>query len=157
MNNKRLHFETNLLINSVKEIPSFVKIMLIWLSFPANIYLFKVRNRRKRCEIRSSGVFIVNLEHSHIFHILHILVFLWLTLNKEILAGFKLHFLHQCNEFRNSPIGSSYSQVMRNFPKFTRSVVNFVCELFIAVLIEDIWKPWWSSFRSKLVGDKATA
>ena len=66
---------------------------LRWKVFPANIYLFKVRNRntRKRSEIcsvltiktperhqlRRSGVFIVNFEHiSHLF-----LVFLLLTLN----------------------------------------------------------------------------
>ena len=66
----------------------------------ANIYLFKVNNRntRKRCEIFSkltiktlerpqrcrSGVFIVNFENiSHLF-----LVFLSLTLNKKMLAGY---------------------------------------------------------------------
>ena len=68
--------------------------------FSANFYLFKVNNRntRKRCEIcskltiktperrywRRSAVFIVNFEHiSHLF-----LVFLTLTWNKKILAGF---------------------------------------------------------------------
>ena len=67
--------------------------------YSANIYLFKVNNRntRKRCEIfskftiktperrqwRRSGVFIVNFENiSHIF-----LVFLLLTLNKQMLVG----------------------------------------------------------------------
>ena len=67
--------------------------------YSANIYLFKVNNRntRKRCEIFSkftiktperrqrlrSGVFIVNFENiSHIF-----LVFLLLTLNKQMLVG----------------------------------------------------------------------
>ena len=66
---------------------------------PANIYLFKVNNKntRRRCEICSkltlktpewrqwhrSGVFIINFEHlSHLF-----LVFLLLTLNKQMLAG----------------------------------------------------------------------
>ena len=66
----------------------------------ANIYLFKVNNRntRKRCEVfskltiktpepsrwRRSGVFIVNFENiSHLF-----LVFLSLTLNKKMLAGY---------------------------------------------------------------------
>ena len=62
---------------------------------PAYIYLFKVNNRntRKKCEIylklttkaperRKSDVFIVNFEHiSHLF-----LVFLLLTLNKQMLA-----------------------------------------------------------------------
>ena len=64
-------------------------------AYQANIYLFKVSNRstRKRCEIfsnltiktperRRSVVFIVNFENiSHLF-----LVFLLLTLNKEMLA-----------------------------------------------------------------------
>ena len=67
--------------------------------FSAKIYLFKVNNRntRKRHEIcsnltlktperrqwRRSGVFIVNFGHiSHLF-----LVFLLLTLNKQMLAG----------------------------------------------------------------------
>ena len=62
--------------------------------YPANIYLFKVKNRntRKRCEVRSKltiktpdrlhsrrpGVFIVNFEH-----ILHLfLMFIFLILNK---------------------------------------------------------------------------
>ena len=64
---------------------------------PANIYLFKVNNKntRKWCEIcskltikrperrRRSGLFIVNFEHiSHLF-----LVFLLLTLKKQMLAG----------------------------------------------------------------------
>ena len=69
--------------------------------FPANICLFKVnrKNTRKRCEIvlkvnkktpelrqwRRSGVLIVSVEHiSHLC-----LVFLLLTLNKRMLAGFK--------------------------------------------------------------------
>ena len=69
--------------------------------FPANICLFKVnrKNTRKRCEIvlkvnkktpelrqwRRSGVLIVSVEHiSHLC-----LVFLLLTLNKQMLAGFK--------------------------------------------------------------------
>ena len=68
--------------------------------FPTYIYLFKVNNRntRKKCEIfskltiktperhqrRRSGVFIVNFENiSHFF-----LVFLLLTLNKQMLDGF---------------------------------------------------------------------
>ena len=68
--------------------------------FPGNIYLFKINNKntRKRCEIcseltiktpewrhwRRSGVFIVNFEL-----ILHLfLVFLLLTWNKLMLAGF---------------------------------------------------------------------
>ena len=67
--------------------------------FPANSYLFKVRNKniRKRCEIclkltiktpgrrhwRFSSVFIVNFEH-----ILHLfLVFLLLTLTKKMFSG----------------------------------------------------------------------
>ena len=66
---------------------------------PANIYLLKVNNRstRKRCEIcskltiklpkrsqwRRFGVFIINSEHiSQLF-----LVFLLLTLKKQMLAG----------------------------------------------------------------------
>ena len=66
---------------------------------PAGIYLFKVNNRNtrtmcetcpklaiktpKRCHWRCSGVFIVNLEQiSHI-----VLVFLLLTLNKQMPAG----------------------------------------------------------------------
>ena len=68
-------------------------------SYPASMYLFKVNNRntRKMCEICAkltmktperlqncrSGVFIVNFEHiSHLF-----LLFLFLTLNKYMLAG----------------------------------------------------------------------
>ena len=71
-------------------------------SFPANMYLFKVkvnsRSTRKRCEIclkitiktpgrdqqRRSGIFVFKFEHtSHLF-----LVFLLLTLNKYMLAGY---------------------------------------------------------------------
>ena len=59
---------------------TFEKQLRKLLHYPANIYLFKVNNRnsRKRCDIRRSGVFIVNFEH-----ILHLfLVFLSLTVNK---------------------------------------------------------------------------
>ena len=68
-------------------------------TYPANIYLFKVNNRntRKRCKISSKlttktserrqwrrfGVFIVNFEHIS----RHFLVFLLLTLNKQLLTG----------------------------------------------------------------------
>ena len=69
-------------------------------NFPASIYFFKVNNldTRKKCEIcsklkikraerrhwRHSGVFIVNFEHiSPLF-----LVFLLLTLNRQILLGY---------------------------------------------------------------------
>ena len=45
--------------------------------YPANIYLFKVNNRNTR-KRTTSGIFIINFEHtSHLF-----LVFLLLTLNK---------------------------------------------------------------------------
>ena len=66
---------------------------------PANISMFKVNKRytRKRCEIcskltiktperrqwRHSGVFVINFEHISQFF----LVYLLLTLNKEMLAG----------------------------------------------------------------------
>ena len=72
-------------------------------AIPANIKLFKVNNKnaRKRCEICSkvtiktperrhwlcSGVFIVTVEHiSHLF-----LVFLWLTLNNQMLVQMCSH------------------------------------------------------------------
>ena len=82
----------------------------LWWAFSTNIYLFKVnsRNTRKRCETRTkltiktperrqwrrswrrSCVFIVNFEHiSHLF-----LVFLLLTLNKQMSAGFSQKKLH---------------------------------------------------------------
>ena len=61
-------------------------------NIPANIYLFKVNNRntKKRCEFYSnsirSAVYIVNFEHiPHLF-----LVFLFLILNKYMLAGIDL-------------------------------------------------------------------
>ena len=70
------------------------KALKLCVTFPANIYLFKVNNRntRKRCEIcskltmkiserryrRHSGIFVVNLEQiSHID-----LMFVLLTVNK---------------------------------------------------------------------------
>ena len=58
-------------------------------NYPANVYLFKAnsRNTIKRCDtcskLTSFGVFIVNFEHiSHLS-----LVFLLLTLSKQMLAG----------------------------------------------------------------------
>ena len=73
-------------------------------TLPAGIYLLKVNNRntRTRCEIcskltiktperrlASSGVFIVNFEHiSHL-----VLVFLLLTLNMQLPAGFNLRVI----------------------------------------------------------------
>ena len=78
--------------------------------YPTNIYLFKVTNKNtgKKCEIcskftiktperlqwRLSGAFIFNLEH-----ILHFfLVFLFSTLNKQMLAGY-------LNSFQATSVG----------------------------------------------------
>ena len=77
-----------------------LKIPNIFRTYPANIYLLKVKNRNtcKRCAIyskltiktperrqrRRSGIFTVNFEH-----ILHLfLVFVLLYLNKYMLAGY---------------------------------------------------------------------
>ena len=97
---------------------AYMKIMffgniLTTIPFTANISLFKVGNRksRKRCEIYSKltiktpkrrhwrrfGVFIVNFEHMSLLF----LVFLLLTLNKEVLVGlFHQYQLHRIS-FKN--------------------------------------------------------
>ena len=85
-----------------RQISYYFVIYNLWGHCPANIYLFKVKNRntRKKCEIflkliiktpeqrrwRRSGVFIVNFENiSHLF-----LLFLLLTLNKQMLARWNI-------------------------------------------------------------------
>ena len=100
--------------------------------FPANIYLLKVcnRNTRKRCEIcskiamktsRRSGVFIVNFKY-----ILHLfLVFLLLTLNKQMLPGLLLSQLplFSLNGVISVP---TWEVVVKGWPWFISDVLNLV-------------------------------
>ena len=84
---------------------------------PANIYLFKVNNRKntkkcellceKRCQWRCSGVFIINFEHiSHLF-----LVFQLLTLNKQMLAVYSCHVSWLQKTWKNCKVFKGYRNV----------------------------------------------
>ena len=116
------------------------------LIFPANNYLFKVNNReaRKKCEICSevtiktpewrhwchSGVFIVNFEHiSYLF-----LVFLLLTWNKQILAGFLPSII-----FSISSVTIIWNACLHHPLFFTKCLFTFFP---LSYVIWNTAKPW---------------
>ena len=140
-----------------------------WFIFSAGIYLpkFKNRNVRTSCEIcskftiktperrqwRRSGVFIVNIEHiSHLF-----LMFLLLTLNMQLPAGFSLSvnachifiylscasynifFSKDCGTLKFNAISWSLS-----------SLLPWMWKLFILWIIKLILTLWRLSFQKPI-------
>ena len=101
------------------------------INLPVNIYLYKNKNTRKRSKIsskltintaerrnwRRSGVFIVNFEYiSHLF-----LVFLLLTLNKQLLLGYVIqntirnHFLiFRSRAFQTDRLAKFWQEIQDN-------------------------------------------
>ena len=103
----------------------FQMTLCVCLQFPANIFLFKVKNRnRKRCEIRSkltikiperrqwrcSGVFIVNFRHISYLS----LVFQLLNLNRRLFSGMtNLNIVSEMLEWRFQKFSQHYQHYFK--------------------------------------------